>query len=147
MVIEGLGVWRVATSGSVTVGDLSAFLMLISRFYVRLDSMSRMLANTQRAAASSYRIFEILDRIPSVSEPVKPQHPGRLSGRLNVIDLSFKYGNRKVYCSEIGYLTYKEIDPDFMKHIQIGKEITPNDFYKAAQQKISGLFIVVEVQN
>lgn len=96
LVIWGFGVWRVAASGSVTVGDLSAFLMLISRFYVRLDSMSRMLANTQRAAASSYRVFEILDRIPSVSEPVKPQQPGRLSGRLNVNDISFKYGTRQV---------------------------------------------------
>ncbi len=58
--------------------------------------MSHMLANTQRAAASAYRIFEILDRVPSVSEPVRPQHPGRLSGRLSVNDVSFKYGNRQV---------------------------------------------------
>ncbi len=96
LVIWAFGVWRVASSGNVTVGDLSAFLALISRFYIRLDSMSRMLANTQRAAASTYRVFEILDRVPSVGEPVKPHHPGRLSGRLNVNDISFKYGNRQV---------------------------------------------------
>ena len=95
LVIWAFGVWRVA-SGHVTVGVLTAFLAYISRFYLRLDSMSRMLANTQRAAASAYRIFEILDRVPSVSEPVKPQHPGRLSGALSVSDVSFKYGNRQV---------------------------------------------------
>lgn len=95
LVIWVFGVWRVAY-GHITVGVLTAFLAYISRFYIRLDSMSRMLANTQRAAASAYRVFEILDRVPSVSEPVKPQHPGRLSGRLSVHDVSFKYGNRQV---------------------------------------------------
>lgn len=95
LVIWAFGVWRVA-SGAITVGVLTAFLAYISRFYIRLDSMSRMLANTQRAAASAYRVFEILDRVPSVSEPVRPQHPGRLSGRLNVNDVFFKYGNRQV---------------------------------------------------
>lgn len=95
LVIWAFGVWRVA-SGSITVGVLTAFLAYISRFYIRLDSMSRMLANTQRAAASAYRVFEILDRVPSVGEPVRPQHPGRLSGRLSVNDVYFKYGNRQV---------------------------------------------------
>ena len=95
LVIWAFGVWRVA-SGHINVGDLTAFLALISRFYIRLDSMSGMLANTQRAAASTYRIFEILDRVPSVSEPVKPHRPGRLSGQLCVRDVTFKYGNRQV---------------------------------------------------
>ena len=95
LVIWAFGIWRVS-SGNITVGVLTAFLAYTTRFYVRLDSMSHMLANTQRAAASAYRIFEILDRVPSVSEPVRPQHPGRLSGRLSVNDVSFKYGNRQV---------------------------------------------------
>lgn len=95
LIIWVFGVWRVA-NGHITVGVLTAFVAYISRFYTRLDSMSRMLANTQRAAASAYRVFEILDRVPSVSEPVKPQHPGRLTGRLSVTDVSFKYGNRQV---------------------------------------------------
>jgi ATP-binding cassette, subfamily B, bacterial len=95
LVIWAFGVWRVA-SGSITVGVLTAFLAYIARFYVRLDSMSHMLANTQRAAASTFRIFEILDRVPSVSEPVKPQHPGRLSGQLSIQHVGFKYGNRQV---------------------------------------------------
>ncbi len=95
LVIWAFGVWRVASS-HISVGVLTAFLAYLSRFYIRLDSMSRMLANTQRAAASAYRIFEILDRVPSVSEPVRPQHPGRLTGKLNVNEVSFKYGNRQV---------------------------------------------------
>ena len=95
LVVWAFGVWRVA-SGHSSVGVLAAFVAYIARFYMRLDSMSRMLANTQRAAASAYRVFEILDRVPSVGEPLKPQHPGRLTGRLSVNDVSFKYGNRQV---------------------------------------------------
>ena len=63
------------------MGVLIAFVAYISRFYARLDSMSRMVAAVQRAAASTQRIFEILDRVPSVAEPVNPVHPGRLAGR------------------------------------------------------------------
>ena len=48
---------------------------------MRLESMSRILASTQRAAAATHRIFEILDRRASVAEPVKPVHPGRLQGQ------------------------------------------------------------------
>jgi ATP-binding cassette subfamily B protein len=95
LVIWGFGVWRVA-NGSITVGVLTAFLAYISRFYLRLDSMSRMLANTQRAAASTHRIFEILDRKPAVMEPAQPIHPGKLKGGLVIQNVRFKYGTREV---------------------------------------------------
>ncbi len=91
--------WRIAhpgTAAALTVGTLIAFLAYIGRFYTRLDSMSRMLTNTQRAAASAHRIFEILDRVPSVSEPVKPVHPGRVQGRIELRDVRFSYGTRQV---------------------------------------------------
>ncbi len=95
LVIWGFGAWQVA-QGHVTVGVLTAFLAYISRFYARLDSMSRMLAYTQRAAAAAHRIFEILDRIPSVPEPVVPVHPGRVNGEIELRNVQFKYGKRLV---------------------------------------------------
>ncbi len=95
LIIWIFGAWRVS-QGIVTVGMLAAFLAYISRFYSRLDSMSRMLANTQRAAASSYRIFEILERKPTVVEPTKPVNPGRLRGGIELQDVHFKYGTRPV---------------------------------------------------
>jgi ATP-binding cassette subfamily B protein len=95
LVIWTFGAWRVF-QGQITVGVLTTFIAYISRFYVRLDSLSRMLANTQRAAAATYRIFEILDRQPSVMEPIRPIDPGRLAGKLEVSGVRFKYGNREV---------------------------------------------------
>ncbi|MGD9635882.1 MAG: ABC transporter ATP-binding protein, partial [Pirellulales bacterium] len=80
----------------ITIGVLTAFIAFIGRLYTRLDSMSRMLASTQRAATATHRIFEILDEQPTVKEPAVPFHPGRVSGRIELRDVSFKYGNRRI---------------------------------------------------
>jgi ATP-binding cassette subfamily B protein len=96
LVIWGYGAWRVVQQGSFNVGILVGFTAYMSRLYMRLDSMSRFLASTQRAAASTHRIFEILDRRANVAEPARPVHPGRLDGKIELCDVSFKYGNRTV---------------------------------------------------
>jgi ATP-binding cassette subfamily B protein len=93
--IWGFGAWLVA-KGQITVGVLTVFITYIGRLYARLDSMSRMLAGTQRAAASTHRIFEILDRVPSVPEPVKPIRPQKLEGSIAIRNLHFRYGAREV---------------------------------------------------
>lgn len=95
IVIWGFGVYRIM-QGGITVGVLLVFVAYIARFYSTLDSMSRFMAAVQRAASSTYRIFEILDRSPSVPEPVKPVSPGRVQGRVEIRDVSFNYGSRHV---------------------------------------------------
>ena len=42
---------------------LTAFIAYIGRFYTRLDSMSRIVSVTQKAAAGAKRIFDILDHV------------------------------------------------------------------------------------
>ncbi|HTN76921.1 MAG TPA: ABC transporter transmembrane domain-containing protein, partial [Pirellulaceae bacterium] len=95
LVVWIIGAWLIFHE-QVTVGTLLAFSAYIGRFYVRLESMSRMIASTQRAAAATHRIFEILDRVPSVAEPVKPLHPGRVEGEIELRNISFQYGARRV---------------------------------------------------
>jgi ATP-binding cassette subfamily B protein len=82
--------------GQIQLGVLSAFVLYISRFYVCIESMIRMVAATQKAAASAHRIFEILDQVPSVAEPVRPIDPGVLEGTIELRDVRFKYGTREV---------------------------------------------------
>jgi ATP-binding cassette, subfamily B, bacterial len=89
------GAWLVSHQ-TITYGKLSLFIIYIGRFYVRLDSMSRMLADTQRAAAATFRVFEILDQNPSVMEPQQPVDPGRISGGIELRGVRFRYGNREV---------------------------------------------------
>ncbi len=95
LLIWGYGAWQVSQQ-SMTVGKLTLFITYISRFYVRLDSMSRMLANTQRAAAAAFRVFELLDQRPSVMESKNPVDPGRIRGKVELRGVRFRYSNREV---------------------------------------------------
>ncbi|MBV5333847.1 ABC transporter, partial [bacterium] len=73
LVVWAFGIWQVSKD-QITVGVLTAFLAYISRFYLRLDSMSRIVSVTQKAAAGAKRIFDILDHVSSVPEPTHPLH-------------------------------------------------------------------------
>jgi len=95
LVVWIVGVWQVYNN-KLTVGTLTLFLTYISRFYMRLDSMSRMLSATQRAAAAAQRLFGVMDREATVAEPIHPVHPNLLRGRIEFRDVAFRYGTRPV---------------------------------------------------
>ncbi|MBV2193556.1 MAG: ABC transporter, partial [Azonexus sp.] len=71
LVVWGFGIWLVARN-QITVGVLAAFIAYIGRFYTRLDSMSRIVSVTQKAAAGAKRIFDILDHVSNVPDPANP---------------------------------------------------------------------------
>ena len=95
LVVWAFGIWQVS-KGQVTVGVLTAFLAYIGRFYTRLDSMSRIVSHTQKAAAGVKRIFEILDHVSSVPEPIQPVQLSQVQGRIDMEGIGFRYGNRSV---------------------------------------------------
>jgi len=95
LVVWIFGIWQIS-KGNSTVGVLTAFLAYISRFYARLDSMSRIVSATQRAASSTKRIFDILDHVSSVPEPTNPVHLTKVTGQLELKKASFRYGTRSV---------------------------------------------------
>jgi ATP-binding cassette subfamily B protein len=95
-----LVVWAVGANQvlhhQITVGVLTAFIAYISRFYSRVESMSRMLTATQRASAGAQRLFEILDRVPSVLDAKDPIAIGDMRGEIEFDRVSFRYGSRLV---------------------------------------------------
>jgi ATP-binding cassette subfamily B protein len=95
LVVWAFGIWQISKN-EITVGVLTAFIAYISRFYSRLDSMSRIVSVTQKAAAGAKRIFDILDHVSSVPEPANPVHVEQLSGQIDIRDIGFRYGNRAV---------------------------------------------------
>ncbi|MFL6716915.1 MAG: ABC transporter transmembrane domain-containing protein [Burkholderiaceae bacterium] len=95
LVVWAFGIWQVSR-GDITVGTLTAFLAYISRFYSRLDSMSRIVSVTQKSASAAKRIFDILDHVSSVPDPAQPARLERVEGRIEVRDVGFRYGNRAV---------------------------------------------------
>jgi ATP-binding cassette subfamily B protein len=95
LVVWAFGIYLVAQH-QVTLGVLTAFLAYIGRFYTRLDSMSRIVAHVQRAAAGAKRIFEILDHVSSVPEAANPRPMPVVKGQIDIENINFRYGNRAV---------------------------------------------------
>ncbi len=95
LVVWAFGIWQVSRD-EISVGILTAFLAYISRFYTRLDSMSRIVSVTQKAASGAKRIFDILDHVSSVPEPTKPVRLDNIAGRIELREAGFRYGSRAV---------------------------------------------------
>ena len=95
LLVWAFGIWQISKD-EISVGILTAFLAYISRFYTRLDSMSRIVSVTQKAASGAKRIFDILDHVSSVPEPSNPMHLDTISGKIEIRSASFRYGNRAV---------------------------------------------------
>ena len=95
LVIWCFGIWQVSR-GDITVGTLTAFIAYSGRFYVRLDSMSRIVSVTQKSASAAKRIFDILDHVSSVPDPVNPVQVAKVEGNIELREVGFRYGNRAV---------------------------------------------------
>ncbi|OYO32396.1 ABC transporter [Janthinobacterium sp. PC23-8] len=95
LVIWCFGIWQLSR-GEITVGVLTAFIAYSTRFYGRLDSMSRIVSVTQKSASAAKRIFDILDHVSSVPEPAQPVRLDKVEGRIDLREVGFRYGNRAV---------------------------------------------------
>ncbi len=95
LIVWVFGIWQISQD-EITVGVLTAFLAYISRFYLRLDSMSRIVSITQKAAAGTKRIFDILDHQSNVPEPKNPIHLPSIQGQIKLENVSFRYGTRSI---------------------------------------------------
>lgn len=95
LVVWIFGIWQISRD-EITVGVLTAFLAYIGRFYIRLDSMSRIVSITQKAAAGTKRIFDILDHVSSVPESPNPVHLPTVQGQIELRHVGFRYGTRSI---------------------------------------------------
>lgn len=95
LVVWAFGIWLVSRN-QITVGVLTAFIAYIGRFYGRLDSMSRIVSVTQKAAAGAKRIFDILDHVSNVPDPAQPVKVDKVQGAISMQGVGFRYGSRAV---------------------------------------------------
>lgn len=95
LIVWGFAVWLIFQE-KITVGVLTAFVAYISRFYARLESLILMVSATQRAVASSKRIFDVIDERPRIVESPNSVTPGRLKGKIEFKNVGFSYGKREV---------------------------------------------------
>lgn len=95
LVIWAFGIYSVS-KGEITVGTLTLFIAYSTRFYGRLDSMSRIVSVTQKSASAAKRIFDILDHVSSVPDPAQPAKLKEVKGQIDLREVGFRYGNRAV---------------------------------------------------
>jgi ATP-binding cassette subfamily B protein len=95
LVIWCFGIWQVSKA-EITVGTLSAFIAYSGRFYVRLDSMSRIVSVTQKVGLG--RQAHLRHPRPRV-ERAGPGQSGQGrqgEGNIELREVGFRYGNRAV---------------------------------------------------
>ncbi len=85
------GGWRVV-AGTLTLGVIIAFLGYVRRFFAPLAELSQIYNTLQHAGASLHRAVEILEEVPSVTEPSLPQSPSEgFKGEIVFDRVAFTY--------------------------------------------------------
>ncbi len=90
VLVAVVGGLRVA-SGSLSIGDVQAFIQYSRQFSMPLTQVASMANLVQSGVASAERVFEILDAQEQEADPVPGERPARLSGRVEMEHVSFRY--------------------------------------------------------
>jgi ABC-type multidrug transport system fused ATPase/permease subunit len=83
----GLAVSR----GEVTLGVLVAFLSYVTRFFQPVQELSRMYTTLQAAMAGGEQVLNLLDTPPDVVDPPNAVEMPKVTGRVVLDAVSFKY--------------------------------------------------------
>lgn len=94
VVIAVVGGLRVA-SGTMTLGDVQAFIQYSRQFTQPLTQVASMANLMQSGVASAERVFEVLDAPEQVEDPEVPAARGDGHGRVAFEDVSFSYDPAK----------------------------------------------------
>lgn len=95
LIVLGYGVYSVS-EGRIRVGEFLLFIQVVWRFLWPVREMGRILTELGKAVVSVGRVYEIAAHEPE-TEPVAPvAAPSRLSGRIEIRNLSFAHGEKKI---------------------------------------------------
>ena len=90
VLVAVVGGLRVA-SGSLSLGDVQAFIQYSRQFSQPLTQVASMANLVQSGVASAERVFALLDAPEQSPDPPQPVDPGRVRGRVAFEDVSFRY--------------------------------------------------------
>lgn len=90
IVVLSWGTYMIA-GGSMKLGALIAFYMLLSYLYSPVQSIASIHVQVQSNMASVNRFFEYLDIAPAVTEPAQPVRLDRAKGHIKFDNVSFGY--------------------------------------------------------
>ncbi|MGW4485199.1 ABC transporter ATP-binding protein [Amycolatopsis sp. NPDC004368] len=90
VLVAVIGALRVA-SGSLTLGDVQAFIQYSRQFSQPVTQIASMANLLQSGVASAERVFALLDAKEQEPEPEHPQRPAVVHGKVEFQDVSFRY--------------------------------------------------------
>ena len=85
-----VGALRV-TSGTLSLGDVQAFIQYSRQFSQPLMQVASMANLLQSGVASAERVFALLDAEEQEPDPADPARPDQVRGRVEFQDVSFRY--------------------------------------------------------
>ncbi|MFF6977350.1 ABC transporter ATP-binding protein [Streptomyces sp. NPDC008343] len=94
VLVAVVGGLRVA-SGSLSIGDVQAFIQYSRQFSMPLTQVASMANLVQSGVASAERVFELLDAEEQDADPVPGVRPEELRGRVALEGVSFRYDPEK----------------------------------------------------
>jgi ATP-binding cassette subfamily B protein len=89
-------------NGSLTLGEFTAFYTYVVMLTGPMRTLGIALGMSQRAIASGNRLFEILDREPTITSASGAQPLPAGGGRVEIDDVSLEYGAAEAALSEVG---------------------------------------------
>jgi ATP-binding cassette subfamily B protein len=91
VIVAVVGGLRVA-SGSLSLGDVQAFIQYSRQFTQPITQIASMMNLMQSGVASAERVFQLLDAPEQEPDPAQPARlPDRVRGRVVFDDVSFRY--------------------------------------------------------
>ncbi|MFI2367256.1 ABC transporter ATP-binding protein [Streptomyces sp. NPDC018833] len=94
VLVAVVGGLRVA-SGSLSIGDVQAFIQYSRQFSMPLTQVASMANLVQSGVASAERIFELLDAEEQEPDGPSVERPERAEGRVSLEKVSFRYDPEK----------------------------------------------------
>jgi ATP-binding cassette, subfamily B, bacterial len=79
--------------GELTIGDLTAFNIYVALLIAPLQMIGQIVAQSQRAVASTQRVKEILDAAPVIKDTPKSSRLPKGEGEVRFENVVFSYGN------------------------------------------------------
>jgi ATP-binding cassette subfamily B protein len=90
VLVAVVGALRVA-SGSLSLGDVQAFIQYSRQFSQPLTQVASMANLLQSGVASAERVFALLDAEEQKPDPATPARPAQVRGRVEFQHVSFRY--------------------------------------------------------
>ena len=81
--------------GALSAGAFALFFLYLRRLYSPMRRVGRSANKYQLAKSSAERVFGLLGRDPTVSEPADPHEPDRVRGDVAFENVTFGYGDRE----------------------------------------------------